>query len=98
MSAIRDDIMAQAMPTPEELRTTKVVAIPIQEAAANHNLDPALLDALVNQQGGYVRKRSTTLAHLARRHREEVRKQLQGVLGVRPPVHARSDSQPHGSR
>jgi len=43
-----------------------------------------LLDALVNQQGGYIRKMSTTLAHVAARRRAEVRRQLQGVLEVSP--------------
>jgi zinc transporter ZupT len=42
------------------------------------------LDAVVNQQGGYIRKRSATLAQLAKRHRKQVRRQLQGVLEVRP--------------
>ncbi|MFZ5833076.1 MAG: hypothetical protein ACOY3P_23565 [Planctomycetota bacterium] len=42
------------------------------------------LDAVVNQQGGYVRKKSTTLAHSAKRRREEMRQRLQAVLNVRP--------------
>lgn len=43
-----------------------------------------LLDAVVNQQGGYIRKRSTMLARSAKRRRQEVRKRLQAVLDVRP--------------
>jgi len=43
-----------------------------------------LLDTLVNQHGGHLRKTSTTLAHMAVRHRADVRKQLQGVLEVSP--------------
>jgi zinc transporter ZupT len=43
-----------------------------------------VLDAVVNNQGGYLRKTSTTLAHLARRRREEVRRVMQAVLEVRP--------------
>lgn len=42
------------------------------------------LDAVVNKQGGYLRKTSTTLAHMAKRRREEVREIMQEVLEVRP--------------
>jgi zinc transporter ZupT len=42
------------------------------------------LDAVVNKKGGYLRKTSTTLAHVAKRRREEVRKVIQAVLEVRP--------------
>jgi zinc transporter ZupT len=42
------------------------------------------LDALVNRQGGYLRKTSTTLAHAAARRREEVRQVMRVVLVVRP--------------
>ena len=42
------------------------------------------LDAVVNKQGGYLRKTSTTLAHMAKRRREEVREMMQEVLEVRP--------------
>jgi zinc transporter ZupT len=43
-----------------------------------------LLDGLVNQQGGYIRKRATTLARIAKRRSEEVHRQLQAVLDIRP--------------
>jgi zinc transporter ZupT len=43
-----------------------------------------MLDAWVNHKGGYLRKTSTTLAHIAKHRREVVRKQLRGVLAVRP--------------
>jgi zinc transporter ZupT len=43
-----------------------------------------LLDAVVNQQGGHIRKRSTMLARSAKRRREEVRQRLQAVLDARP--------------
>ncbi len=42
------------------------------------------LDAVVNKQGGYLRKTSTTLAHMAKRRREEVHEMMQEVLEVRP--------------
>ena len=42
------------------------------------------LDDVVNQQGGYLRKTSTTLAHMAKRRRESARKMMQAVLEVRP--------------
>jgi zinc transporter ZupT len=42
------------------------------------------LDAMINKQGGYLRKTSTTLAHMAKRRREEVREMMQEVLEVRP--------------
>ena len=42
------------------------------------------LDAVVNQQGGHVRKTSTTLARMAKRRREEVREMMQAVLEARP--------------
>jgi len=42
------------------------------------------LDAVVNQQGGYVRKTSTTLAHLAARRRRELREAMAGVLAAPP--------------
>jgi zinc transporter ZupT len=42
------------------------------------------LDAVVNQQGGYLRKTSTTLAHSAKRRRESVRLLIEAVRGVRP--------------
>ena len=42
------------------------------------------LDALVNKQGGYLRKTSTTLAHMAARRRDEVRKVMQAVLETHP--------------
>lgn len=42
------------------------------------------LDALVNSSGGHVRKTSTTLAHLAKRRREEAQKVMGAVLKVRP--------------
>jgi CRP-like cAMP-binding protein len=42
------------------------------------------LDAAVNQKGGYVRKTSTTLAHMAARRREEVRNVMRDVLAVPP--------------
>jgi zinc transporter ZupT len=42
------------------------------------------LDAMINQQGGYLRKTSTTLAHMAKRRGEEVREMMRGVLEVRP--------------
>jgi zinc transporter ZupT len=42
------------------------------------------LDAAVNQKGGYIRKTSTTLAHMAARRREEVSKMMQDVLAVPP--------------
>jgi CRP-like cAMP-binding protein len=43
-----------------------------------------VLDAVVNNQGGYLRKTSTTLAHMAMRRREEVIQVMRGVLGVHP--------------
>lgn len=42
------------------------------------------LDAIVNQNGGYLRKTSTTLAHMAKRRREEVRNVMQSVLEAPP--------------
>jgi zinc transporter ZupT/CRP-like cAMP-binding protein len=42
------------------------------------------LDAVVNQSGGYLRKTSTTLAHMAKHRREEVRNVMQGVLEAPP--------------
>jgi zinc transporter ZupT len=42
------------------------------------------LDAVVNKQGGYLRKTSTTLAHMAERRRDHVREVMQAVLEVRP--------------
>ena len=43
-----------------------------------------VLDAVINQQGGYLRKTSTTLAHIAKRRRESVRQMMKAVLEVRP--------------
>ncbi len=42
------------------------------------------LDSVVNGKGGYLRKTSTTLAHLAKRRRKDVQKVLGGVLKVAP--------------
>jgi zinc transporter ZupT len=42
------------------------------------------LDSVVNKKGGYLRKTSTTLAYLAKRRREKVRKVIGAVLEVRP--------------
>lgn len=42
------------------------------------------LDALINSKGGYLRKTSTTLAHMAKRRREGVRETMQMVLASRP--------------
>ena len=42
------------------------------------------LDAVINQQGGYLRKTSTTLAHIAKRRRENVRQMMKEVFEVRP--------------
>ena len=42
------------------------------------------LDAVVNQKGGHARKTSTTLAHMAKRRREEVGRMMKGVLEARP--------------
>ena len=42
------------------------------------------LDAVVNSKGGYLRKTSTTLAHIARRRREGVREVLHAVLKTSP--------------
>jgi len=42
------------------------------------------LDRVVNQKGGYVRKASTTLAYIAARRRDQMRKLMKGVLEVRP--------------
>jgi zinc transporter ZupT len=42
------------------------------------------LDAVVNKQGGYLRKTSTTLAHMAKRRREDVGKIMQAVCEVHP--------------
>lgn len=42
------------------------------------------LDALVNKKGGYLRKTSTTLAYLAKRRRENIRKVMGAVLQVSP--------------
>jgi zinc transporter ZupT len=42
------------------------------------------LDAVVNTKGGYVRKTSTMLAHVAARRREDVREVTSWVLKVRP--------------
>ena len=42
------------------------------------------LDAVINRQGGYLRKTSTTLAHMAARRRDEVRKVMQAVLEAHP--------------
>jgi CRP-like cAMP-binding protein/zinc transporter ZupT len=43
-----------------------------------------LLDAAVNARGGYVRKRSATLARLAARGREEARDAMRGILRTQP--------------
>ena len=43
-----------------------------------------LLDAVVSKKGGYLRKTSTTLAYLAKRRRESVRKVMGAVLEVPP--------------
>ncbi len=37
-----------------------------------------------HQKGGYVRKASATLAHIAARRRDQMRKLMKGVLEVRP--------------
>lgn len=42
------------------------------------------LDAVINKKGGYLRKTSTTLAYLAKRRREKVRKVMGAVLEVPP--------------
>jgi zinc transporter ZupT len=42
------------------------------------------LDAVVNSKGGYLRKTSATLAHIARRRREGVHAVLQAVLETSP--------------
>ena len=42
------------------------------------------LDSVVNQQGGYLRKTSTTLAHIAKRRRQSVCQLIEAVRGVRP--------------
>ncbi|QDU03668.1 ZIP Zinc transporter [Gimesia chilikensis] len=42
------------------------------------------LDSLVNDKGGYLRKRATTLAHYAARRRENVQKKLKGVFEIHP--------------
>jgi zinc transporter ZupT len=42
------------------------------------------LDGVINKQGGYLRKKSTTLAHLARRRRNELRRSMQSVLATHP--------------
>ena len=43
-----------------------------------------MLDAVVNKQGGYLRKTSTTLAHMAKHRREELRKVMRSVLDTPP--------------
>lgn len=47
------------------------------------------LDTVVNNKGGYLRKTSTTLAHVAKRRRESVRQMMQAVFEV-PPFDALS--------
>jgi zinc transporter ZupT len=42
------------------------------------------LDAVVNKKGGYLRKTSTTLAHMAKRRRGDVSRIMQAVLEARP--------------
>jgi zinc transporter ZupT len=42
------------------------------------------LDRVVNQQGGYLRKASTTLEHFARRRRESVKQVIDAVMAVPP--------------
>ncbi len=42
------------------------------------------LDAVVNKKGGYVRKTSTTMAHVAAERRGDIRKVMDKVLEVRP--------------
>jgi zinc transporter ZupT len=42
------------------------------------------LDSVINSKGGYLRKTSTTLAHMARRRRKQVRETMQAVLASRP--------------
>ena len=42
------------------------------------------LDAVINSKGGYLRKTSSTLAHMADRRSKEVREMMQGVLETRP--------------
>ena len=46
-----------------------------------------LLDTLVNQKGGYLRKTSTTLAFLAKRRRDSIR-QVMGAVHQVPPFDA----------
>jgi zinc transporter ZupT len=43
-----------------------------------------VLDAVVNKQGGYLRKTSTTLAYLAKRRRERVGEVMGAILEVPP--------------
>ncbi len=43
-----------------------------------------LLDTLVNSKGGYLRKTSSTLAHMEKHRRKEVREAMKGVLETRP--------------
>jgi zinc transporter ZupT len=43
-----------------------------------------VLDTVVNNKGGYLRKRSTTLAYLAKRRRENIRQVMGAVLEVPP--------------
>ena len=42
------------------------------------------LDSVINSKGGYLRKTSTTLAHMRKHHRESVQKMMQAVCQVRP--------------
>lgn len=42
------------------------------------------LDSVVNQKGGYLRKTSTTLAHIARRDRRQVQVTMQAILSSAP--------------
>ena len=43
-----------------------------------------VLDAAINEKGGYLRKTSTTLAYMAERRRKDVRKVMQAVLEAPP--------------
>ena len=43
-----------------------------------------LLDNLINSKGGYLRKTSSTLAHMEKHRRKEVREAMKGVLETRP--------------
>jgi CRP-like cAMP-binding protein len=42
------------------------------------------LDTVVNNKGGYLRKTSSTLAHMARRRRKKINEVMKGVLDTHP--------------